>query len=41
MTTLSPVAAIILGVVLAVWLGAALWALTSGQRMRREGTQSQ
>ncbi|HAF40394.1 MAG TPA: PAS domain-containing protein [Sphingobium sp.] len=41
MTTLSPVAAIILGVVLAVWLGAALWALTSGQRMRREGTQAQ
>ncbi|WP_420143288.1 PAS-domain containing protein [Sphingobium sp.] len=41
MTTLSPYAAIIFGVVLAGWLGAALWALTSGQRMRREGTQAQ
>ena len=41
MTALSPFAAIILGVVLAVWLGAAIWALTSGQRMRREGTQAQ
>ncbi|QGP78404.1 sensor histidine kinase [Sphingobium sp. CAP-1] len=41
MTTLSPYAAIIFGVVLAVWLGAALWALMSGQRMRREGTQAQ
>ena len=41
MMGLSPYAAIILGVVLAVWLGAAIWALTSGQRMRREGTQAQ
>ena len=41
MTALSPVAAIILGVVLALWLGAAIWALMSGQRMRREGTHSQ
>jgi signal transduction histidine kinase len=41
MTTLSPYAAIIFGVVLAIWLGAAVWALLSGQRMRREGTQAQ
>ncbi|WP_298397251.1 PAS domain-containing sensor histidine kinase [Sphingobium sp.] len=41
MTTLSPYAAIIFGMVLAVWLGAAIWALLSGQRMRREGTQAQ
>ncbi|NWK96496.1 histidine kinase [Sphingobium lactosutens] len=41
MTSLSPIAAIILGVVLAAWLGAAIWALVSGQRMRREGTQAQ
>ncbi|HUD91854.1 MAG TPA: histidine kinase, partial [Sphingobium sp.] len=41
MTTLSPIAAIIFGFVLAVWLGAAIWALASGQRMRREGTQAQ
>ena len=41
MTTLSPVAAMILGIVLALWLGAAIWAMMSGQRMRREGTQSQ
>lgn len=41
MTTLSPYAAIIFGVVLAGWLGAAVWALVSGQRMRREGTHAQ
>jgi signal transduction histidine kinase len=41
MTTLSPYAAIIFGVVLAGWLGAAVWALLSGQRMRREGTHAQ
>jgi len=41
MTALSPVAAIILGVVLALWLGAAIWALLSGQRMRRDGTHAQ
>ncbi|MFP5435339.1 MAG: histidine kinase, partial [Alphaproteobacteria bacterium] len=39
--TLSPLAAIILGVVLALWLVAAVWALASGQRMRREGMQAQ
>jgi signal transduction histidine kinase len=38
---LSPYAAIIFGVVLAGWLGAAVWALVSGQRMRREGTHAQ
>lgn len=41
MIALSPFAAILLGVVLAGWLGAALWALVSGQRMRRDGTQAQ
>jgi signal transduction histidine kinase len=41
MTALSPVAAMILGIVLALWLGAAIWAVMSGQRMRRDGTQSQ
>ncbi|MFD1105274.1 PAS domain-containing sensor histidine kinase [Sphingobium olei] len=41
MTALSPFAAVILGVVLALWLGGAVWALASGQRMRREGTQAQ
>lgn len=41
MMTLSPYAAIIFGVVLAGWLGAAVWALISGQRMRREGTHAQ
>ncbi|MDI1296903.1 MAG: histidine kinase, partial [bacterium] len=41
MTSLSPLAAIIFGIVLAVWLGAAIWALASGQRMRREGMQAQ
>lgn len=41
MTTLSPLAAIIMGLVLALWLGGAVWALASGQRMRREGTQAQ
>ena len=39
--TLTPMAAIILGIVLALWLGAAVWALASGQRMRREGMQAQ
>lgn len=41
MTALSPVAAMIFGIVLALWLGAAIWAVMSGQRMRRDGTQSQ
>ncbi|WP_294134719.1 PAS domain-containing sensor histidine kinase [Sphingobium sp.] len=39
--TLTPMAAIILGVVLALWLGGAVWALATGQRMRREGMQAQ
>src|SRR3546814_11404572 len=38
---LTPLAAVILGVVLALWLGAAIWALSSGQRRRREGMQAQ
>ena len=41
MTSLTPFAAVILGIVLAAWLGAAVWALSTGQRMRREGTQVQ
>lgn len=41
MTTLSPYAAIIFGGVLAGWLGAAVWALVIGQRMRREGAHAQ
>ena len=41
MTSLTPLAAVILGIVLAGWLGAAVWALSSGQRMRREGMQAQ
>ena len=41
MTSLTPFAAVILGIVLAGWLGAAVWALSSGQRMRREGMQAQ
>lgn len=39
--TLPPMAAIILGIVLALWLGGAVWALATGQRMRREGMQAQ
>ncbi|GLV27505.1 two-component sensor histidine kinase [Sphingobium sp. TomTYG75] len=41
MTSLTPFAAVILGIVLAAWLAAAVWALSTGQRMRREGTQVQ
>ncbi|WP_097091540.1 PAS domain-containing sensor histidine kinase [Novosphingobium sp. Chol11] len=41
MTSLTPFAAVILGIVLAIWLAAAVWALSTGQRMRREGTQVQ
>lgn len=41
MTSLTPFAAVILGVVLAGWLAAAVWALSSGQRRRREGMQAQ
>ena len=41
MTSLTPFAAVILGIVLAAWLGAAVWALSTGRRMRREGTQVQ
>ena len=38
---LTPLSGVILGVVLALWLGAAVWALSSGQRRRREGMQAQ
>ena len=41
MMTLTPLATLILGIVLAGWLGAAVWALLSGQRMRHYGTQAQ
>jgi signal transduction histidine kinase len=41
MTSLTPFAATILGIVLAGWLAAGVWALSTGQRMRREGTQAQ
>ena len=41
MTSLTPFAAVILGIVLAGWLAAAVWALSTGQRMRREGMQAQ
>ncbi|WHO37207.1 PAS-domain containing protein [Sphingobium sp. AP49] len=41
MAMTSPLATLLLGVVLAAWLGAAIWALFTGQRMRREGMQAQ
>lgn len=41
MMTLTPLATLILGIVLAGWLGAAVWALLSGQRMQHYGTQAQ
>ncbi|HEX7742446.1 MAG TPA: histidine kinase, partial [Sphingobium sp.] len=41
MTSLTPIAAVILGIVLAGWLAGAVWALWTGQRMRREGMQAQ
>lgn len=41
MTSLTPVATVILGIVLAGWLAASIWALSTGQRMRREGRQAQ
>ncbi len=41
MTPITPLAAVLLGMVMAGWLAASIWALTSGQRMRREGTQAQ
>ncbi len=41
MTTLTPLAATFLGVLLALWLAGAVWALSRGLRMRREGTQAQ
>lgn len=41
MTPSGSVVMILLGVVLAGWLAAAIWALASGQRMRRQATQAQ
>lgn len=41
MTSLTPLATALLGVILAGWLAAAVWALSSGQRMRREGMHAQ
>ncbi|HEX7876675.1 MAG TPA: PAS-domain containing protein [Sphingobium sp.] len=41
MTSLTPFAGVILGIVLAGWLAGAVWALWTGQRMRREGMQAQ
>ncbi|EQA98079.1 signal transduction histidine kinase [Sphingobium wenxiniae] len=41
MTPLTPLAAVLLGAVLAAWLAAAIWALRNGYHMRREGTQAQ
>lgn len=38
---MTPLATILLGVLLALWLGGAVWAILSGQRMRREGMQAQ
>jgi signal transduction histidine kinase len=41
MTPSSEIAMILLGVVLAGWLAAAIWALVTGQRMRTHGAQAQ
>ncbi|MEJ7934976.1 PAS-domain containing protein [Sphingobium sp. AN558] len=38
---MSPIAAVVLGMILAGWLGAGIWALMSGQKMRRMGMQAQ
>ncbi|WP_446741500.1 PAS-domain containing protein [Sphingobium yanoikuyae] len=38
---MSPLATLLLGTVMAGWLGAAIWALVTGQRMRRAGMQAQ
>ena len=38
---MSPIAAVVLGVILAGWLGVAIWALATGQKMRRQGMQAQ
>ncbi len=41
MTPMTPLALALLGMFLACWLGAAVWAFLSGQRMRREGMHVQ
>ncbi|MET0371281.1 MAG: PAS-domain containing protein [Sphingobium sp.] len=41
MTPANPIAMILFGVILAGWLAAAIWALATGQRMRRQATQAQ
>ena len=41
MGSMSPLATLLLGTVMAGWLGAAIWALVTGQRMRRAGMQAQ
>ena len=41
MGSMSPLATLLLGTVMAGWLGAAIWALITGQRMRRAGMQAQ
>ncbi|MGE4323629.1 MAG: PAS-domain containing protein [Sphingobium sp.] len=41
MTSMTSLGALVLGVVLAAWLAAALWALMTGQRMRRDSMAAQ
>lgn len=41
MIPITPLASLTLGVVLAAWLAAALWALVTGHRMRRQGAHAQ
>ncbi len=41
MIPITPLAAVLLGILLALWLAAAIWALASGQAMRRRGMQAQ
>ncbi len=41
MTALTPLASLLIGVVLALWLAAATWALVTGFAMRRKGAHAQ
>lgn len=41
MAMMTPLATLLLGVVLAAWLAAAVWALMTGQRMRRRSMSAQ
>ncbi|MBB3980635.1 signal transduction histidine kinase [Sphingobium fontiphilum] len=41
MTTLSPLAAIAIGGILALWLAAAIWALMKGAQQQRQGAHAQ